>query len=89
MRHLDNHTDAVDFVLSADMDRRNLNTSQRPMVTARLPKLAWGRPSNEKSGIPLFNVKARAARGSVHPDTQRMADAIYDHDDPTLYPVRT
>ena len=30
----------------------------------------------------LSTRKARAARGGVHPDTQRMADAIQDYGDP-------
>ena len=42
MRYLDDDTDVVDFVLSANMSRQNLDTGQRAMVMAAKDKLRWG-----------------------------------------------
>ena len=42
MRYLDDDTDVVDFVLSANMSRQNLDTGQRAMVMAANDKLRWG-----------------------------------------------
>ena len=42
MRYLDDDTDVVDFVLSANMGRQNLDTGQRAMVMAAKDKLRWG-----------------------------------------------
>ena len=39
LRYLDDGIDPVDFVLSANMSRRNLDPSQRAIVMAALPKL--------------------------------------------------
>ena len=79
MRYLDDDTDVVDFVLSANMSRQNLDTGQRAMVMARTT--SSGGENNqytEGSGIPLSSVNARAARGGVSPDTQKEADASVD-----------
>ena len=75
-RYLDYDTDAVDFVLSANISRPNLATGQRAMVMAAVPR------HTVDSDRSLSTRKARAARGGVHPDTQRMADAIQDYGDP-------
>ena len=42
MRYLDDDTDVVDFVLSANMSRQNLDIGQRAMVMAANDKLRWG-----------------------------------------------
>ena len=42
VRYLDDDTDAADFVLSANISRRNLDTGQRAMVMAANDKLRWG-----------------------------------------------
>ena len=75
-RYLDYDTDAVDFVLSANISRPNLATGQRAMVMAAVPR------HTVDSDRSLSTRKARAARGGVHPDTQRMAYAIQDYGDP-------
>ena len=46
-RYLDDDTDAVDFVLSANISRPNLATGQRAMVMAAVPKLRlWGQSAH-------------------------------------------
>ena len=66
VRYLDDDTDAADFVLSANISRRNLKIGQRPMVAARLPKLKWG--TNRftlETEISVSSVKARAVPVSI------------------------
>ena len=41
LRYLSDETDPEEFVLSANMSRRNLDPSQRSIVMAALPKLEW------------------------------------------------
>ena len=77
IRYLNDDDDPVRFVLSANMDRRQLDEGQRAMVMATLKVMPWGAnrfsvDSYQKNST----LKARAARAQVAESTQWYADEV-------------
>ena len=87
LRYLDDDVDPVGFVLSANMNRRNLSASQRAIVMASLPKLSWGRTKSEskpaKAGL-LSTAATRAERAAINESLQGKADVIHSYGDENL-----
>ena len=77
IRYLNDDDDPVRFVLSANMDRRQLDEGQRAMVMATMKVMPWGTnrfsvESHQKDST----LKARAARAKVAESTQWYADEV-------------
>ena len=91
LRYLDNDVNPVDFVLSANMGRRNLDETQRGMVMAQLPKLErrensglWGSDSVSTLSSETLSVIQRAKRAAISRDLQSKCDAIIAYGDGDL-----
>ena len=62
LRYLDDDINPVDFVLSANMSRRNLDPSQRAIVMAALPKLKVGTQPVHSRGVGIRQHLSEAGR---------------------------
>ncbi len=77
--------DPVAFILSANLHRRHLRTSQRALCAARLVNLKQGRPSKEKGQNCTFSVKQSAkAFGVSERSVKTAAEAMRCCDEATI-----
>ena len=84
-RYLDDDIDPVDFVLSANMSRRNLDSSQRSIVMSALPKLKVGDNQHREDTKYLVSSRtSRAKRASVSDELQRQADTVFTYGDQAI-----
>lgn len=77
--------EAIDYVVSANLERRHLGTGQRAMVASRLKTLGRGgdrRSKDFKAGIPTL--KKNADRLNVGRDSVMCADQVRAHGTPEL-----
>ena len=74
---------ALDFVISRNLRRRHLTTSQRAMVAADLGRLGWGGQRSKGSNEPL-STDQRAKMLNVGRATVTRAQAVVDKGEPEL-----
>jgi hypothetical protein len=81
---LDEEHDPWKYVISHNLHRRHLTTSQRAMVAAKLAKLREGRPSKETPSNDGVSIAQAAKTLSVGTATVERAKQVQDHGDESV-----
>lgn len=76
--------DPLAFVLSHNLHRRHLTTSQRAMIGAEIAGLKRGRPSAENASIDAFSIAKAAERLGVGESSIDRARIVREHGVPEL-----
>lgn len=76
-------TDALSFVVSLNMARRHLDTSQRAMVAARIANMSEGRPKTTSEN-PLVSQTTAASTMNTSVDSVKLARKVIELAEPEI-----